>query len=56
MTASTGAPQAHQAQGRRRVRRRGGFAGHAEALREMRAVLDGELRGVYENRRTKVAS
>ncbi|WP_183107227.1 tyrosine recombinase XerC [Streptomyces sp. 1114.5] len=41
-------------EGRRRVRRRGGFASHAEAMREMRAVL--ELRGVYENRRTTVAS
>ncbi|MGW4809512.1 tyrosine-type recombinase/integrase [Kitasatospora sp. NPDC004272] len=43
-------------EGRRRTRRRGGFASRAEATREMRAVLDGELRGVYENRRTTVAS
>ncbi|MFJ9776886.1 tyrosine recombinase XerC [Kitasatospora sp. NPDC101157] len=43
-------------EGRRRVRRRGGFATRAEAAREMKAVLDGELRGVYENRRTTVAS
>ncbi|WP_180290642.1 site-specific integrase [Streptomyces sp. TLI_171] len=43
-------------EGRRRTRRRGGFATRAEATREMRAVLDGELRGVYENRRTTVAS
>ncbi|MEU4117822.1 tyrosine-type recombinase/integrase [Kitasatospora sp. NPDC028055] len=43
-------------EGRRRVRRRGGFASQAEALREMWAVLDGELRGVYESRRTTVAS
>ncbi|MBV6702947.1 hypothetical protein [Kitasatospora aureofaciens] len=42
--------------GRRRVRRRSGFASRAEAAREMAAVLDGELRGVYENRRTTVAS
>lgn len=43
-------------EGKRRTRRRGGFASRAEAAREMRAVLDGELRGVYENRRTTVAS
>ncbi|MFI9365570.1 hypothetical protein ACIG5E_31650 [Kitasatospora sp. NPDC053057] len=43
-------------EGRRRVRRRGGFGSRAEAAREMAAVLDGELRGVYENRRTTVAS
>ncbi|MFE1320922.1 tyrosine-type recombinase/integrase [Kitasatospora phosalacinea] len=43
-------------EGRRRTRRRGGFASRAEAAREMAAVLDGELRGVYENRRTTVAS
>ncbi|WP_441248187.1 hypothetical protein [Kitasatospora sp. McL0602] len=43
-------------EGRRRVRRRGGFASRAEALREMKAVLDGELRGVYENRRATVGS
>lgn len=42
--------------GRRRTRRRGGFATRAEASREMAAALDGELRGVYENRRTTVAS
>ncbi|MFG3056256.1 tyrosine recombinase XerC [Kitasatospora sp. NPDC048239] len=42
--------------GRRRTRRRGGFTSRAEAAREMAAVLDGELRGVYENRRTTVAS
>ena len=43
-------------EGRRRTRRRGGFASRAEAVREMKAVLDGELRGVYEDRRTTVAS
>ncbi|MFG2698001.1 hypothetical protein [Kitasatospora sp. NPDC048407] len=43
-------------EGQRRTRRRGGFATRAEAAREMAAVLDGELRGVYENRRTTVAS
>ncbi|MFJ2189034.1 hypothetical protein ACIOJE_13935 [Kitasatospora sp. NPDC087861] len=42
--------------GWRRTRRRGGFAGRAEAAREMKAVLDGELRGVPEDRRTTVAS
>ncbi|MFJ1796097.1 Arm DNA-binding domain-containing protein [Kitasatospora griseola] len=44
------------ADGKRRTRRRGGFTSRAEAAREMAAVLDGELRGVYENRRTTVAS
>ncbi|MCC9312440.1 hypothetical protein LN042_36230, partial [Kitasatospora sp. RB6PN24] len=43
-------------EGRRRTRRRGGFATRAEAAREMKAVLDGEVRGVYEDRRTTVAS
>ncbi len=43
-------------EGERRTRRRGGFATRAEAAREMKAVLDGELRGVYEDRRTTVAS
>ncbi|MFJ4680306.1 tyrosine-type recombinase/integrase [Kitasatospora sp. NPDC088783] len=43
-------------EGRRRTRRRGGFASRAEAAREMAAVLDGELRGVYENRRVTVAA
>ncbi|MFD8478187.1 tyrosine-type recombinase/integrase [Kitasatospora sp. NPDC059673] len=43
-------------EGQRRTRRRGGFASRAEAAREMAAVLDGELRGVYENRRTTIAS
>ncbi|GGQ55164.1 hypothetical protein GCM10010195_08500 [Kitasatospora griseola] len=43
-------------EGRRRTRRPGGFASRAEAAREMAAVLDGELRGVHENRRTTVAS
>ncbi|MFJ8438845.1 site-specific integrase [Kitasatospora griseola] len=43
-------------EGRRRTRRRGGFATRAEAARKMAAVLDGELRGMYENRRTTVAS
>ncbi|MDH6145734.1 integrase [Kitasatospora sp. GP30] len=38
------------------MRRRGGFASRAEAAREMKAMLDGELRGVYEDRRTTVAS
>ncbi|MFD7591358.1 tyrosine-type recombinase/integrase [Kitasatospora sp. NPDC059811] len=42
--------------GKRKTRRRGGFASRAEAIREMRAVLDGELRGVYEDRRVTVAS
>ncbi len=42
--------------GRRRTRRRGGFASHAAAAREMARVLDGELRGVYEDRRTTVAA
>ncbi|MEV7941153.1 MULTISPECIES: Arm DNA-binding domain-containing protein [unclassified Kitasatospora] len=42
--------------GKRRTRRRGGFATRAEAAREMKAMLDGELRGVYEDRRTTVAS
>ncbi|WP_051969480.1 tyrosine-type recombinase/integrase [Kitasatospora azatica] len=41
--------------GRRRTRRRGGFASRTEAAREMAAALGGELRGVYENRRTTVA-
>jgi integrase len=41
--------------GQRRTRRRGGFATHAEATREMARVLDGELRGVYEDRCTTVA-
>ncbi|MFD5566280.1 site-specific integrase [Kitasatospora griseola] len=43
-------------EGRRRTRRRSGFATRAETAREMAAVLDGELRGVYENRRVTVAS
>ncbi|GAA1988479.1 site-specific integrase [Kitasatospora viridis] len=43
-------------EGRRRTRRRGGFATRAEAAREMKAVLDGELRGVYEDHRVTVAS
>ncbi|MEU4117740.1 site-specific integrase [Kitasatospora sp. NPDC028055] len=43
-------------EGKRRTRRRGGFATRAEATREMKAVLNGELRGVYEDRRTTVAS
>ncbi|MFD7734786.1 hypothetical protein ACFV6F_30945 [Kitasatospora phosalacinea] len=43
-------------EGRRRTRRRGGFATCAEAIREMRAMLDGELRGVYEDRRVTVAA
>ncbi|MFJ9691390.1 tyrosine-type recombinase/integrase [Kitasatospora sp. NPDC101183] len=42
--------------GKRKTRRRGGFATRAEAAREMKAVLNGELRGVYEDRRTTVAS
>ncbi|MFJ9446816.1 tyrosine-type recombinase/integrase [Kitasatospora sp. NPDC101235] len=42
--------------GKRKTRRRGGFASRAEAAREMKAVLNGELRGVYEDRRTTVAS
>ncbi len=42
--------------GTRRTRRRGGFATRAKAAREMKAVLDGELRGVYEDRRTTVAA
>ncbi|MFJ9776899.1 tyrosine-type recombinase/integrase [Kitasatospora sp. NPDC101157] len=42
--------------GNRKTRRRGGFATRAEAAREMKAVLNGELRGVYEDRRTTVAS
>ncbi|WP_167352907.1 site-specific integrase [Streptomyces rubellomurinus] len=42
--------------GKRKTRRRGGFATRAEAAREMKAVLDGELRGVYEDRRVTVAS
>lgn len=43
-------------EGGRRVRRRGGFASRTEATREMASVLDGELRGVYKNRRTTVVS
>ncbi|MFJ9841628.1 tyrosine-type recombinase/integrase [Kitasatospora sp. NPDC101155] len=42
--------------GNRKTRRRGGFATRAEAAQEMRAVLNGELRGVYEDRRMTVAS
>ncbi|WP_328954437.1 tyrosine-type recombinase/integrase [Kitasatospora purpeofusca] len=42
--------------GKRKTRRRGGFATRAQAAREMKAVLDGELRGVYEDRRVTVAS
>ncbi|MCX4688564.1 site-specific integrase [Kitasatospora purpeofusca] len=42
--------------GKRKTRRRGGFATRAEAAREMKAVLNGELRGVYEDRRVTVAS
>ncbi|MFE4599567.1 Arm DNA-binding domain-containing protein [Kitasatospora indigofera] len=41
--------------GKRKTRWRGGFASRAEAAREMRAVLDGELRGVYEGSRVTVA-
>lgn len=41
--------------GKRKTRWRGGFASRAEAVREMRAVLDGELRGLYEDRRITVA-
>ncbi|WP_033257561.1 Arm DNA-binding domain-containing protein, partial [Kitasatospora phosalacinea] len=36
--------------GKRRTRRRGGFASRAEAAREMARVLDAEYRGVYEDR------
>ncbi|WP_051836732.1 site-specific integrase [Streptomyces sp. NRRL WC-3742] len=43
-------------EGKRRTRRRGGFATRAEATREMKAVLNGELCGVYEDRRSTVAS
>lgn len=43
-------------EGRRRTRQRAGFASRAEAAREMAAVLDGELRGVYEDRRVTVAA
>lgn len=42
--------------GRRPTRRRGGFAGHAAAAREIGRVLDRELRGVYEDRSTTVAA
>ncbi|MFJ7244281.1 tyrosine-type recombinase/integrase [Kitasatospora sp. NPDC098652] len=42
--------------GKRKTRRRGGFATRAEAAREMKAVLNGELRGVYEDRRVTVTS
>ncbi|MFJ8436156.1 Arm DNA-binding domain-containing protein [Kitasatospora sp. NPDC094019] len=42
--------------GNRKTHRRGGFATRAEATRKMKAVLNGELRGVYEDRRTTVAS
>ncbi|MDY0811092.1 Arm DNA-binding domain-containing protein [Kitasatospora purpeofusca] len=41
--------------GKRKTRQRGGFASRAEAAREMKAVLDGEPRGVYEDRRVTVA-
>ncbi|WP_030396148.1 tyrosine-type recombinase/integrase [Kitasatospora purpeofusca] len=41
--------------GRRRTRRRGGFATEAEAAQELAAVLEGELSGAYEERRTTVA-
>ncbi|WP_405006812.1 hypothetical protein OHV13_24435 [Kitasatospora purpeofusca] len=41
--------------GRRRTRRRGGFATEAEAVQELVAVLEGELSGAYEERRTTVA-
>ena len=40
---------------RRRTRRRGGFASEAEAAQELAAVLEGELSGAYEERRTTVA-
>nr|WP_199922061.1 Arm DNA-binding domain-containing protein [Kitasatospora aureofaciens] len=40
--------------GRRRTRRRGGFASRAEAAKEMARVLDAEYRGVYEERNLRV--
>ncbi|MGW3073979.1 tyrosine-type recombinase/integrase [Kitasatospora sp. NPDC001132] len=40
--------------GKRRTRRRGGFASRAEAAREMARVLDAEYRGVYEDRTLRV--
>nr|WP_158714305.1 N-terminal phage integrase SAM-like domain-containing protein [Kitasatospora aureofaciens] len=40
--------------GRRRTRRRGGFASRAEAAREMARVLDAEYQGVYEDRTLRV--
>ncbi|MFE7558190.1 tyrosine-type recombinase/integrase [Kitasatospora sp. NPDC057500] len=41
--------------GRRRTRRRGGFASEGEAAQELAAVLEGQLSGAYEERRTTVA-
>ncbi|HJD80026.1 MULTISPECIES: tyrosine-type recombinase/integrase [Kitasatospora] len=40
--------------GKRRIRRRGGFASRAEAARETARVLDAEYRGVYEDRTLRV--
>ncbi|MET8623818.1 site-specific integrase [Kitasatospora sp. NPDC004669] len=40
--------------GKRRTRRRGGFASRAEAARETARVLDAEYRGVYEDRTLRV--
>ncbi|MFE4971300.1 tyrosine recombinase XerC [Kitasatospora sp. NPDC056651] len=40
--------------GRRRTRRRDGFATEVEAAQELAAVLEGELNGAYEERRTTV--
>ncbi|MFD9592674.1 tyrosine-type recombinase/integrase [Kitasatospora sp. NPDC059973] len=41
-------------EGKRRTRRRGGFASRAEAAREMARVLDAEYRGVFEDRTLRV--
>ncbi|WP_418909947.1 Arm DNA-binding domain-containing protein, partial [Kitasatospora phosalacinea] len=40
--------------GKRRTRRRGGFASRAEAARGMARGLDAEYRGVYEDRTLRV--